>query len=285
LAESAGHLGHGDHACLLHSSETGRHSAALRFVRRGLGEGQKVVYVAGERRRDAVACSLAASGPDLAGAIAAGRLDVRPPNEAYLEGRGFDAGRTIERLRDEIASAPGEGFSGMRIAAEMDWVPSSGTDPRSLIDYESRVEELLRQTGTAALCQYDRRSFDLETTREAERVHHLVLAERDAQGGAPCELLIERGPSGETVLRGEADGRSAESLARSLAVTIARSDDVRLDLRDLSYVGAAGLRAIRDAGEALAARGGRLTLVSPRPVVTQVVTLMGLTESIAVEGL
>jgi anti-anti-sigma factor len=165
----------------------------------------------------------------------------------------------------------------------MGWAQTSATDVRELIDYEDRVDALLRESDTAALCQYDRGRFDLPTMRDAERSHPLVLAERDSAGGAPAELLVERGANGATVLRGEAEGRSCESLARSLEAAIARGDDVRLDLSDLSYIGAAALRAIRDAAETLQARGGRLTLVSPRPVVKNVVTLMGFTESLRIE--
>jgi anti-anti-sigma factor len=148
---------------------------------------------------------------------------------------------------------------------------------------EAFADGQLRETGTVALCQYDHRRFDRATAREAERVHQLVLAERDADGGAPCELLVERGPNGDAVLRGEVDSHSCGSLAKSLSATIARSDAVRLDLGDLSFIGAAGLQVIRDAAREIDARGGCLTLISPRPAVRQVIGLMGLDSQVVVE--
>jgi anti-anti-sigma factor len=269
---------------MLCCSEDERHAATLEFVRTGLGAGEKVAYVAEDGHRDSTERALAEAGSDLAAALADERLSVQGASDTYVPGGRFDADATIGRMRDDIAAARASGFSGYRIAAEMQWALSSDTDGQAVINYEQRVDTLLHETGTAALCQYDHRRFDRDTARMSERVHHLVLAERDEDGGAPCELLVERGPEGETVLRGEADGPSCDSLTMSLTASVARSDQLRLDVRDLSFIGAAGLRAIRDTAEAIAARGGRLTLVSPRPVVRQIVGLMGFERSVTIEA-
>lgn len=264
----------GDHACLLYASESAKRAALVPFIHAGLRDGAKVVVLAEKCNRDALTDFLADS-------IAAEGLSVDDAEGTYLDSGHFDADRMLDHLRQEISTARTAGYSGLRIAGDMGWALASKVDLSSVMDYEDQVDALLGETGTAGLCMYDRRRFDLATSREAERIHHLVLAERDVDGGAPCELLVERGPDGETVLRGEAGGPSAASLARSLAAAVARTDDLRLDLSDLSFVGAAGLRAIRDAARTIEARGGKLTLVSPRPVVRQVVGLMGLPGSAA----
>jgi len=256
----------------------------LSFVRSGLREGERVLYIAADRPRDQVTAELARAGGDVSDALDAERLIVGTSGDRYLADGRFTADRTIDGLRREIEVARDAGFDKMRLVGEMSWALDKGTDLRSLIEYEARVDGMLRETATAALCQYDRRLFDLVTRRATERVHPLVLAERDGYGGAACELLVERGPNGDTILRGEADGASSESLQYSLRAAVARSHDVRLDLSDLSFIGAASLSTIRDAARTLDARGGRLTLVSPRPVVRHVVTLMGFPASIAIEG-
>jgi anti-anti-sigma factor len=283
LSESTRHLCQGDHACLLYSSEREQGRAVLPFIRAGLDAGEKVLYVAEDERGEQMTDFFERSGSDLSAALAGDRLEVGIARDHYLRGGSFDAGRMIRDLSDAVIESREGGFAHLRIAGEMGWATTSSTDIREVIDYEDRVDALLRESGTAALCQYDRGRFELAAMREAERSHQLVLAERDAAGGAPSELLVERSAGGATVLRGEAEGHSAESLARSLEATIARGDDVRLDLSDLSYMGAASLRAIRDAAEVLETRGGRLTLVSPRPVVRHVVKLMGLPRSLVVE--
>jgi anti-anti-sigma factor len=283
LSESTRHLCQGDHACLLYSSEQEQRQAVLPFVRTGLDAGEKVLYVAEDGHGEEMAGFFSRSGTDLSDAIADERLEIGTAADHYLRDGSFDPTRMIGHLRDAVTKSRKEGFTRLRIAGEMGWAQTSSTDVRQLIEYEDRVDFLLRESGTAALCQYDRGRFDLPTVRDAEHSHQLVLAERDSAGGSPSELLIERGANGATVLRGEAEGRSCKSLVRSLETAIARSNDVRLDLSDLSYIGAAALRAIRDAAETLQARGGRLTLVSPRPVVRNVVSLMGFTDSLVIE--
>lgn len=267
----------------MYTSEDGRDHATLEFVRAGLEGGEKVVYIASDDRREQLVERFRAGGDDVAGALAAGRFSVQAASDAHLAGGRFDGDRTIDQLRGDIAGARDEGYPAIRFAGEIDWSLSPETDMRAVIDYEDRVDTLLRETGTAALCQYDYRRFDLATVRDCERVHPLVLAERNTAGGAPCELLIERGPGRELVLRGEAGGGSCASLARSLTAAAEREPDLRVDLNHLSLIDAAGLQTIRDAARAIQAAGGQMTLVSPRPVVNQVVGLMGFDDALTID--
>ncbi len=268
---------------MLYSSNGARSAAVLRFIRTGLHARQKVVYIAENDRLGEVTKLFTHGDRYVAEAFGDGRLSVRTTSDAYLASGEFDGDAMIATLREDIAEARRAGFTAYRITGEMEWALSSDTDSQAVIDYEHRVDDLLRETGTAALCQYDHRRFARITVRESERVHPLVLAERDANGGGPSELLIERGPDGATVLRGEADSHSCGSLAKSLSAAIARSDAVRLDLADLSFIGAAGLQVIRDAAREIDARGGSLTLISPRPAVRQVVGLMGFDRQVVIE--
>jgi anti-anti-sigma factor len=268
---------------MLFGSEEGRRDAVLSFVRSGLDHHEKVVYFAADERHGEVVGHFAAAGNDICEALAEGILSVRASSDGHLAGGDFDAEQMYVTLRDEIAMACNDGFSACRFAGEMDWIHAPGVDRRAVVDYEHQVDALLRETGSAALCQYDHREVDLATVRDCVEVHHLVLAERNRDGGAACELLIERGPNGETVLRGEIDGGSCESLSLSLSKAIARTDDLRLDLGDLSFIGAAGLQVIRDSARTIEALGGRMTLLSARPVVRQVVGLMGFEDSVVLE--
>lgn len=234
-------------------------------------------------QRDALVGAFVGAGPDLVQALAEDQIQLARPQESYLDGGSFDADRMIDRTRSAIASARRDGFSGLRLVVDMGWVVTSQTDLRAVIDYEDRIDGLLVETGTAAICNYGRERFHMPEMRNAECVHQLVLGERDPDGGAPSPLLIERGRGGEIVLRGEADNVSCHSLSRSLAAEVTRTEHLRLDLRDLSFVGAAGMQAIRAAAESVQAIGGDVTLTSPRPAVRQIVDLMGLDRSVTIQ--
>lgn len=270
----------GDHACLVYSSDQGRRDPVLHFLRAGLQAGEKVVYITEDGPGEGFAGSIV-PGPDTSAALASGQLEVRSAEDVYLTAGAFDIEGVIELLHESAAQAQLQGFSGHRVTGEMDWALSSGVGTAPLFDYEQRVDAALRQTGTTALCQYDKRRFDAQTVREVERVHPLVLA--DEGDGAGHGLLIEPGPAGALILRGEIDRSNSASLARSLEAVAARRDEVRLDLRELSFIDVAGLRAIRNAAEQIEAAGGSLTLVAPRFVVRLVITLLGIDGKLTIE--
>lgn len=86
-------------------------------------------------------------------------------------------------------------------------------------------------------------------------------------------MLIEPGADGALLVRGEVDHTNCGSLTTSIGAAVADRDEVRLDLRELSFIDVAGVRAIRAAALELEAGGRRLTLVSPRGSVRRVIDL------------
>ncbi|MBV8431799.1 MAG: STAS domain-containing protein, partial [Solirubrobacterales bacterium] len=96
-------------------------------------------------------------------------------------------------------------------------------------------------------------------------------------------MIIQVGsdPAGVTVgLSGELDLATAPQLERVLDELAARDTDrIILDLRDLSFSDAAGLRAIERGGRRL---GPRLTVCGPRPPVQRLIQVTQLDELVNV---
>lgn len=273
----------GDHACLVHRSEDERRAAVELFVQAGLAAGEKVVYVTSAPSANGDLGWLLEAGEDRSLALSSGQLEIRHAGELYLAGGGFDTDRAVMLVRADVESATAGGFSGYRIAAEMDWLLDSGTPPEELFAYEERIDGFFSESGAVALCQYDHRRFEPRAIRDAECVHPLVLADRAADELAVYELLIEPGAEGEIVVRGQVDHSNRESLERSLTAAAARRRDLRLDVRELSFIDGAGLRAIGQTAERLQAAGGSLTLLHPQPLVKRLLGLFELAGPVQVE--
>jgi anti-anti-sigma factor len=260
----------------LYSSEEGRLAALRRFLRDGLDAGQKIAYLAG-----APGAQRVIDGEGFPEALASGQLQLRDAREMYMPDGAFDPDAMIDRLASEIALAQREGYPGYRVAGDMEWALDPAVDIQALVDYERRVDVLLHQHGATALCQYDRRCFHSDVLGETCCVHPLMISDGPAE--ASHELLVEPGPERALVLRGQVDHLNTRSLLRSLEAAGARQDQLRLDMRELSFIDVAGLRAVGQTGERLASRGGQLTLVSPCRLVERLVPLLGIDETLTIE--
>jgi anti-anti-sigma factor len=282
IAESVGSLNRGDHACLAYVTQETRRDAVLRFVRDGLGGGEKVFYYADGDDSHATDW-LRNSGDEVADALERDQLEVVRVDGAAMSPDQVEPDALVEGLSETIAAALEQGYPACRSTGEMTWALAAGMSTPSMLDYETRADAVLRETGTTGLCQFDCSRFDQEAVRETQDRHPLMLAEPGDHLLDEC-LLVEPGPKGELVLRGEVDHFSCDSLATSLAAAAARKQRVRLDLRALDFIDVAGLRAIVLAAEQLRARGGEVTLISPQSIVTHVMSLLGIDSAVRVEA-
>lgn len=262
----------GDHACLVCDSDAERRSAMLEFVRAGVSAGEKVVFIH-EHDGDWLL-----EDSELVAARDAGQLELRPLAGAYLATGTFDPPQMLSLLRQDVEDARAAGYSNYRVCGEMGWA-SPGME--ALLGYEDQVDELLAETGAVALCHYDRPRFQPDTIREIQRLHPLVLTE--GAGAVRPELAVEPGAGGELVLRGEVDVATRGSLEHSLVAARRRRRELRLDVKELEFIDAAGLRIIHSAGEQLRREGGELTLVRPGGLVRRLLSVLEVDRAVIVE--
>ncbi len=86
-------------------------------------------------------------------------------------------------------------------------------------------------------------------------------------------------------LRGEVDMASAPLLDERLAAVVADDRcEVVVDVAEVTFIDAAGLRVLLQAGQRLAVDGRRLTLRAPSPFVRRLLDITGLGCELCVEG-
>lgn len=84
-------------------------------------------------------------------------------------------------------------------------------------------------------------------------------------------------------LRGELDFNSAPALEEGLLAILAqRGTRLILDLSDLAFMDAAGLRVILATGRRAALLGGTLSLAAPQRIVARILQLTGLDQRLAI---
>jgi anti-anti-sigma factor len=86
----------------------------------------------------------------------------------------------------------------------------------------------------------------------------------------------------KVVLNGKLDISGAEKIALPLATLAGGKSGVLLDMTEVTFLASIGIRHPVMASKALARHGGRLVLLNPNPLVTDVLTTSGVVELMAI---
>jgi anti-anti-sigma factor len=274
-------LRRGDHACLVCETDDERWSTVSRFVERGLERGERTLYVASDHDEEHVLARLGPRAP------AAGELLVAPAEAAYgyADGNSFDHVTRVSAWEAQVQDALDDGFSGLRVVADMAWLHEVELALADLVDYEHRCTALCNKAPAVALCVYDKRRFDDHTLARAVYSHETCLG-REAGARAIFESAMMRiSTTGPGVLRlsGEVDVSNAAVLAGALKSASNGQEALLVDVSRLEFIDVAGVRTIHSASEALIGRGGEMVLLSPRPAVRKTIALLGADGFVTVE--
>ena len=91
-------------------------------------------------------------------------------------------------------------------------------------------------------------------------------------------IVDDAGPTPKVVLSGKLDIAGAETIALPLATLAGSKNGLLIDMAGVSFLASIGIRHLVAASKALGRRGGRLLLLNPSPMVTDVLTTSGVVE-------
>jgi anti-anti-sigma factor len=250
-------LGGGDHVCLVHDS----HVERLRLLEAHVAS----AFDAGERILALRESSADHDLSDLFGRTGRGsrrgQFDVRNASDVYLAAGAFDPDGVLASLESAKHAALADGFTGLRILAEMDWAAAGAANVARLAAYEHAVNGLVADGRASAVCQYDRTRFDTGVVADCAAAHGSVESAFDPdQVIEDGRVAIDVGAQGTIRARGEIDLSNAELLERALAIAASRSHDVWVDASGLTFIDVCGLHALLEA-----ARSSSVALLAPPP--------------------
>ncbi|HZR47275.1 MAG TPA: PAS domain S-box protein, partial [Candidatus Manganitrophaceae bacterium] len=179
------------HLCLIYDRPEEQLSAAVSFIREGLEQKERSLYLIDRPFASAVRKELKRAGVDAGSEIKKGALIFLQPQELF-SGRTAAApdapARSLETL---FKAAKGAGFSSLRVLIDMAW---AGEKTRTEIG-EFETELNLLRADILIVCQYDRRRFSSEKIKEVICSHPEVV-----YGGLICQnpyYLPPDGPEGD----------------------------------------------------------------------------------------
>jgi hypothetical protein len=159
--------------CQIYAQDDERNDALLRFLSRGLQGGEATACFTENLTDEELDAWFAREGLSLAAERASGRFAISPTRQVYFEGGRFDPDRMLGLLARFHEESVAAGRRGARVIGEMAGSPPSGRV--RLLEYESRVNQLLRTHPVTAVCQYDARRFDGATIMDVLTVHPMMV--------------------------------------------------------------------------------------------------------------
>lgn len=163
-----------DHLALLYESQAEQLGAAIPFIQQGLERDERCLYVADENSKEDVLAAMRQADFDVDTARNAGALTLHTSQETYCRDGGFHPDEMVEFLSNSIDEAHSD-YTGLRIAAEMTWIFGAAPDMDTLIEYEAKLNHLLQDEASIALCQYNRERFPATVIADIVRTHpHLI---------------------------------------------------------------------------------------------------------------
>lgn len=259
---TVGELQPGDHVCWQFDSDEDYAATLVTSVATGLTRGERVLSLSGDVPVEWLRASVADRGLPAEALIESGQLVLGDARTALGNGGSLDGDAVAKGYRLAAEQAVADGYSALRVMADLGWAVDGVISPGQLITYELCADRLIADLPMVALCGYDTRAAPPEAAEQVCAVH--AACAHDTR----TPFSVVAGPDGSFAVSGEID-LSCEQAWRNVldAVTAGSDGQLTLDVGGLEFVDLPGLRALVTSANRLAESGGVLTLRSPRPIM------------------
>lgn len=195
------------HACLLVDRPGEACDVLVPFMVEGLERGERAFHIVDPEARDAHLERLRAAGIDVSAALQSRQLEVRTWADAYLRGGTFNPAAQLAYVRQSLGEGPALGYPVTRLIGSLEWAFDGADVMGDVLDYETRLDELLRRRSDIVVCTYDLNRHSPRTIAEVLGLHPAVVvggvlrmgrgraraAARDRLLGAAAQLFHETG--------------------------------------------------------------------------------------------
>jgi hypothetical protein len=190
-----GTLGRHRHICAFFNGIDEQHRVLRSFIKDGFDEGDKSFHLVDPELREEHLRRLAEAGINVQEAMSVGQLEVWPWQDGPLHGGRFDQDTWLASFEQVLQSGTAAGYAQTRFLAQMEWalVDLPGVD--DLIEFETRVNQVVPKYDDTVVCTYDLAKFGASVVIYALRTHPVViiggLLQENPFFVPPEQLLLE----------------------------------------------------------------------------------------------
>lgn len=170
----------GDHASFIYSGDQDYRAVVVPFVRAGLEQRQRVVYVHDMRTPHTLSTILSEGGIDVDRAQATGQLVLVPAKQVYTRGAGFSFDSVLDKMHAMTAMALADGWSALRMTTEMSWILRQTQGAERLLEQAGRLGAFFRESAALGLNQFERTQFPAEVLLDVLLTHPVAVLGTEA---------------------------------------------------------------------------------------------------------
>jgi len=137
-------LKHGDHICGIYDTDEEHRNVIVPFLRKGLEQNEKLLYILDTRTKDDVITYLKNDDVDVEHYLSNGQLNFLTFADTYVKGGAFDPDRMVSLTSHETQKALDEGYSALRVTSEMSWALRGYPGSERLLEYEIKVDQFFQ---------------------------------------------------------------------------------------------------------------------------------------------
>jgi MEDS: MEthanogen/methylotroph, DcmR Sensory domain len=168
-------VGRHRHICAFFNSFDEQHRVLRPFIRDGFADGDKAYHYVDPQRQEEHLGWLAEAGVNVDEAMSTGQLEVRPWEESTLRGGQFDVEIWLATFEEVLQSGPASGYGQTRFFGHMEWALTDLPGTEDLIEYETRVNDVIPKYEDTVICTYDLTKFGASAVVDALRTHPVVI--------------------------------------------------------------------------------------------------------------
>jgi len=266
--------GASDHVCWVYDDDADFDEAVREFLSGGLERGERLLCVG-----DDVVQRMRSDRPPLPGVadlLARGALELLTVAEAYDAAGTFSVERQFAYYEAETRRARDEGYTGLRVVAELSPLAEDPARRAELVRWEHVADEFMASgSGMTAMCAY-RADLGSEALADVTSVHPMVHA---ADGGPSFRVFVDED---RLVLAGSVDTFSADRLARVLASSPLGSDAAVIDLGPMEFMDVSAARVLARWAHDLQAGSVQVEVRNATPLFRRMWQILALDELVPV---
>ena len=171
-----------DHLCLLYEEHEEWRAAVTNFLKTGLEQNHKCLYISGSYSGGKVKKYLDEAGVDVERKIEKEQLLLLDKEDSYAQNKEFVPDKMIEFLKNKSNQALEEGYDSLRVTGEISWALNYDRGEEKIIEYEVKLnQEVFPDYPVIALCRYHLNKFSPEMIKNIIKIHPYIVLNNQVQ--------------------------------------------------------------------------------------------------------